>query len=86
MGEGCTYGNSFCYCGCGGGPCGLPFQWQCADPPTTPGCPAIVPNDGTPCSSQGLQCTYGNVCTSAGALVNCINGLWTWDTAIACGG
>jgi hypothetical protein len=86
MGDECVYVDSFCYCGCGGGFCGMPYDWQCADPPNTADCPPTVPNDGTPCLSPGLECTYGDVCTPAGALVDCKNGLWLWNTMIACGG
>jgi hypothetical protein len=86
MGDVCVYGDSICECGCGGGFCGMPVDWQCSGPPTTPGCPAVVPNDGTPCSANGLQCTYGNVCMQSSAMVSCKNGLWLWNTMIACGG
>jgi hypothetical protein len=63
-----------------------PIEWQCAGPPTTAGCPPVVPNDGTPCSDEGVMCTYGLICSMSGALVSCKNGLWLWNTMIACGG
>jgi hypothetical protein len=82
----CTYGDAICGCGCGGGFCGVPFTWQCTDPPITPGCPATVPNDGTACSAATLECVYGDPCSPAGAIVDCTNGLWKWNTMIVCGG
>ncbi len=86
MGDVCTYGDTICSCGCAGGFCGNPIFWQCSDPPVTPGCPAVVPNDGTPCAAEGVECNYGDVCSQSGALVQCTGGLWKWDTMIACGG
>jgi len=85
MGDVCTYSESICYCGCGGGPaCVSPIDWKCAAPPTTPGCPAIAPNDGTPCTAAGVECTYGTPCTPSNAVVSCTNGLWLWNRMIAC--
>jgi hypothetical protein len=43
-----------------------------------------VPNDGSACASEGLECTYGNVCSQSGALARCKGGMWLWDTQIAC--
>ncbi len=81
----CVYNDDVCFCGCPGGPaCMVPFDWQCAAPPTTPGCPPIVPNEGTPCSAEGLECDYGLSCTATGANVTCTDGLWTWERLI-CG-
>ena len=44
----CPIGDTLCACSqCLQGPCmAPPTVWQCAGPPTTPGCPAVVPNDG----------------------------------------
>jgi len=87
MGDVCTYGDSICFCGCGGGPvCAPPVDWSCNGPPTTPGCPAVVPNDGTPCDAAGVQCNYGKQCTSTNAVVACSDGLWLWNTMIGCAG
>jgi hypothetical protein len=87
MGDVCTYGDSICFCGCGGGvACLPPVDWSCNGPPTTPGCPAVVPNDGTPCNVPGVQCDYGEPCTQTNAVVACSNGLWLWNTMIACAG
>jgi hypothetical protein len=86
MGDVCTYGDTICACSCGGGACIPPIAWLCTPPPTTSGCPAVVPNDGTPCSVPGVQCTYGNVCSISGAQVTCTSGLWSWDMMIACAG
>jgi hypothetical protein len=86
MGDVCTYGDSICFCGCGGGVlCAAPVEWQCNGPPTTPGCPAIAPNDGTACAEDGVQCTYGESCTPTNAVVACTNGLWLWNTMLVCG-
>jgi hypothetical protein len=86
MADECTYGASICYCGCGGGPiCPPPMVWECVGPPTTPGCPSVVPNDGTPCDAAGAQCTYGESCTSTYAVVACTNGLWLWNARMLCG-
>jgi hypothetical protein len=86
-GDVCVVGAAtICQCSsCFGGPCmAPPPKWQCSGPPTTPGCPAIVPNDGSACASEGLECTYGNVCSQSGALTRCKGGMWLWDTQIAC--
>ncbi|MEO5726175.1 MAG: hypothetical protein ABI134_15240 [Byssovorax sp.] len=86
-GDVCVVGAAtICQCSsCLGGPCmPPPPQWQCSGPPTTPGCPAIVPNDGSACASEGLECTYGNVCSASGALARCKAGMWRWDTQMVC--
>jgi hypothetical protein len=86
-GDVCTYGDSICYCGCQFGlGCTGPFDWICAAPPTTAGCPALVPNDGATCSAEGAACTYGTTCTGSNAVVNCTGGLWIWNMMIACAG
>lgn len=61
-----------------------PPKWTCAPPPTTPGCPHAVPNDGTACDAAGVECTYGTPCGGDGAIVDCQNGAWHWKTDIAC--
>jgi hypothetical protein len=74
----CEYGNVICLC-----PCNPPYEdggcapavWRCFEPPATEGCPAIAPNYGTPCSIQGLECNYGNVC-DWGASLLCFRGVW----------
>jgi hypothetical protein len=33
----------------------------------------------------GLSCSYGNICTSSGAMALCKNGFWEWQP-VACGG
>jgi hypothetical protein len=84
----CAYGDTVCGCSaCLGGPCMVPpILWQCNGPPTGPGCPAVVPNDGTPCNTPGAECSYGFICTSAGALAICQGGLWLWSSMVACEG
>lgn len=84
----CDYPDgTLCLCAsCVGGPCSPPPpHWQCALPPTTPGCPAIVPNDGSACSAaEGTKCVYGNVCGPSGASVTCSGGAWKWEKQIPC--
>lgn len=83
----CTYGDTVCGCGACllSGPCmAPPLKWQCIGPPTGPGCPAVAPNDGTPCNHPGAQCSYGFVCSGAGAQVECKNGLWYWSPVTSC--
>ncbi len=78
---GCEYpGNVVCQCACSNsGPnlgCASTEQWVCYGPPTTPGCPAVVPNLGTACSVQGTQCAYGDPCDVGGLAVYCRAGVW----------
>lgn len=81
----CEVGNDICVCtACAGGPCMPSPTWSCAKPPTTAGCPATVPNDGTSCTTEGLNCSYGLICAQSGAMVDCKNGRWTWNMLIAC--
>jgi hypothetical protein len=86
MGDVCTYGDTICYCGCGGGLCADPVDWLCSAPPAGGGCPAIAPNDGTACSAEGASCLYGSACTPSFAEVNCTSGRWVWNLMIACAG
>jgi hypothetical protein len=78
--------GTLCLCSsCSAGPCAAPPpKWQCAPPPSTAGCPALVPNDGSACSTEGTECQYGNPCGPSGAVVHCTNGAWKWQTDIAC--
>ncbi len=80
--EWCTFGDTLCGCGqCLEGPCMTnPAQWACSGPPTTPGCPALLPNSGAPCTSSGLECSYGYPCGGSGAVAACQNGFWAWQT------
>jgi hypothetical protein len=86
-GDICVVGAAtICQCSsCFGGPCmAPPPKWACSGPPAMPGCPAIVPNDGTACSAEGLECAYGNPCSGSGAFAICKAGKWLWDLQIAC--
>ncbi len=73
-----------CVCAqCAGGPCSMDPHWACGAPPTTAGCPAVAPELGSACESEGVVCTYG-VCasvTSAGR--RCEDGAWQ-DEPVAC--
>jgi hypothetical protein len=84
-GDVCTYGNTICICdACTGGLCTSgPIMWLCVLPPATPGCPAVAPNEGAPCTSNGLECTYGKLCSISGVETQCTNGVWTWPP-VAC--
>ena len=81
----CSYDSTICICSqCPGGPCMAgPAQWSCAGPPTGASCPAIAPNAGTACTSEGVMCTYGFPCGGSGTLAQCTGGLWVWE-ALAC--
>lgn len=77
-------GGTLCACGqCVGGPCSLDPRWACAEPPTTPGCPAAAPELGSTCTSPDLVCVYGVCATTISAGRRCVNGIWT-DEPIAC--
>lgn len=82
----CTYGSTLCICSqCPGGPCmAPPAKWECAGPPTGPGCPAVAPNAGTPCGAAGAMCTYGFICGGSGVETQCTSGLWVWNDMVAC--
>lgn len=56
--------------------------WTCFS--AAPGCPAIVPNDGTVCSQPGLTCTYGSPCSAFGAQAERTAGLWKRNTDEMC--
>ena len=78
----CVYpGNVLCSCSCPGtagmlGSTCSTSNWVCYPPPSTPGCPALLPNLGTPCAVQGTECTYADPCDVDGAVVFCRAGLW----------
>jgi hypothetical protein len=47
-----------------------------------PGCPAISPLAGTPCSAPNLFCTYGGLCSiSVGENLECEDGFWQQMTS-----
>ena len=48
-----------------------PPQWACAAPGT--GCPAVMPQAGSPCQSPGASC--GPDCELA---IECADGVWRW--------
>lgn len=81
----CVSGESLCVCGpCGGAGCpDPPWGWSCGGSDGQPGCPAVVPNDGTACASPGAVCHYGVFCASE-ASVKCLQGTWIWDPPMAC--
>jgi hypothetical protein len=77
---GCWYGDGErCWCSaCQGGseyPICQPIDppaWACASP--LEGCPTVIPQAGTACSTPGLEC--GPDCTLP---VVCENGYWAWQ-------
>jgi hypothetical protein len=86
-GVACAYGSTICICSqCPSGLCmaGGP-DWSCAGPPSTAGCPPLVPNQGTACSTADLMCTYGFPCGGSGTTAVCKGGLWSW-VGVACPG
>jgi hypothetical protein len=62
-----------------GGPSDPFATWRCSGPPSTPGCPAVAPNDGSACAAEGLECRYGNFCIELGADARCTSGAWRWN-------
>jgi len=75
----CWYGDgTHCWCSaCEGGsqfPVCRPIdppQWNCDS--LAPGCPIVMPQAGTPCSTPGASC--GPNCTLP---ITCEGGLWHW--------
>ncbi len=74
-------GGTQCLCTtCFGGPCGPPPPlWVCGTPGAE--CPEVPPNAGAPCSSEGLQCVYGDPC-STGVDARCEGGAWVWEPGV----
>ncbi|HEX3850567.1 MAG TPA: Hint domain-containing protein [Polyangiaceae bacterium] len=50
-----------------------PPEWHCATPAA--GCPAVMPQSGSPCNTPGASC--GPDCTLN---ITCTNGVWQWTT------
>lgn len=85
-GDVCVFGAVLCECS---DVCVLPGaspHWECFNPPPNPGCPPVVPNDGTTCATEGAHCLYGDICDPTGMVVDCTDGLWIWDTAYLANG
>ncbi len=81
----CTY-PSGAVCGCGGclgGPCSMNKTWHCDAPPTTAGCPKTLPNLGTGCLTNGLECDYGSCSAGDIAGRKCDGTVWV-DVPMAC--
>jgi hypothetical protein len=73
-GEVCPYSDgTLCRCGtdvCSGGT----STWHCTSPSTRPvGCPAIIPNEGEPCTLVNTRCDYEPAVTAV-----CDDGAWSW--------
>ncbi len=58
--------------------CSGPLAWACGTPNAIQGCPAGIPNQGTVCASEGLQCDYG--CESNMART-CTGGVWVTSSS-----
>jgi hypothetical protein len=73
----CGYDDgTICDCRvCQGTSASTSWCWMCIPPPSAPGCPAVAPNPGVPCSSQGLSCTFGDPCYSGAGSI-CRLGVW----------
>jgi hypothetical protein len=50
-----------------------------SSPPLTAGCPTSLPADGSSCTSEGLQCEYGDSwwSVSCDSVVQCAGGQWS---------
>jgi len=75
----CWYGDGT-RCSCSACKFGTPFpvcqtvdppEWYCATPAA--GCPPVIPQAGTPCSTPGASC--GPDCTLP---ITCTDGVWHW--------
>lgn len=83
LGDTCVYDDTICGCGCPSNqPCD-PKTWYCS-PTLAAGCPPIIPNDGTACTTSGLGCTYGAPCTESALTATCTSGAWNWQAAPQC--
>jgi hypothetical protein len=83
----CTYpSGALCECQCPEEPCpSHDPSWYCSQGPAA-GCPALAPNTGQPCSTEGLDCSYGNCGGTPTAIQrNCAGGTWQ-NQPISCGG
>jgi len=89
QGVGCSYSNVTCYCrGRALLPPGGPGSWTCVGPPEDPRCPAILPNLGTGCAVNGVECVYVGDGCSAQPYTNvfCFRGAWEEGQGSACAG
>ncbi len=77
----CSYPQGLCICSDGGGPAraGGP-EWSCFAP--VAGCPNPRPAVGSACTEAGLQCNYG--ACFGGVELQCVDGTWQQDVAVAC--
>lgn len=58
-----------------------PPKLTCTKAPTVPECPTALPNLGTACTVEALECSYGNPCLPSGARVICRSGVWVSSLA-----
>ena len=84
VGTYCEYPDQFVVCHCLDMNCLAvcrmldPPEWRCDAPPTTPGCPAMAPNQGTACNTPPLRCAYQGGACGGGILAECTDGKWIW--------
>jgi hypothetical protein len=52
-----------------------PPQWYCQSAPGM-GCPTLIPNEGTACTTAGQTCNYPS--ESCGITAKCVGGAWQW--------
>jgi hypothetical protein len=83
----CVYGSLVCYCGGFSVPmdAGSSGKWGCVGPPADLACPALLPNVGEGCASEGTECDYADGCLDpASANVFCHGGAWEQGTPYTC--
>lgn len=77
----CAYDGLFCQCtNCRSFPverCDGPTLWRCNAPNVAPNCPAVQPNLGSVCSSEGMRCGYDCEAYGVNGGRVCTGGVWT---------
>jgi len=59
-------------------------HWDCKTQ-TEEDCPQLAPNIGEICSTQGIECVYGDLCEQSGQVLLCSDGSWeTSSKRISC--
>jgi hypothetical protein len=77
----CVYEDVMCSCVAGNHWATSAEQWLCYGPPDDPSCPALLPNIGEGCSTQGVQCSYVEDCEFPPySTVFCYDGAWEEGT------
>jgi len=80
QGASCAAGDTICDCaGCMNCADAGPLTWKCQPPPTKPGCPPSLGNQGAACDGMILGCSYGITCIDD-VTATCDNGVWSWNS------